>query len=188
MKYLKLVGLLVVALAAFVGTASATSLTSPTGTGPTTYTDHFESEGHVHIDNPIATITCFYTQRSHVQDHGVFRRVKKKVTDPTFSNCTDSWHVTTVSAEADEEIEYTSGYNGDVFSTGLTIEATRFGISCRYTTSNTTFGTFTGGSPATLDISASIPFHSGSIFCGSGATAMTGSLKVSEPISAYVDS
>ena len=77
--------------------------------------------------------------------------------------------------------------NADVFSSGTTVEATRFGITCRYATNNTTLGTLTGGSPATLDLSANIPFHSGSIFCGSGPTSLTGTYLVDKPNPLYLD-
>jgi len=82
---------------------------------------------------------------------------------------------------------WTSGYNGTVTSSGMTVEKTRFGITCRYATSNTTIGTITGGSPATLDASGSLPFHSGSPLCGEGATTSTGSYKLTSPSTLLVD-
>ena len=189
MKYVKILGLLAVAasaLMAFAATASADTATSPTGT---TYTGtiHAESEGHAILHNPIAKIECPSTVHGHIEVHGAGKTVSGKITTLTFGPCTDEWHVTVVSAGSLSVHGVTGTENGDVFSTGATVEATRFGLTCRYTTNNTTIGTLTGGSPATLDINASIPFHSGSIFCGSGATAWTGAYKVTTPSSLYID-
>jgi hypothetical protein len=166
-------------------TASATTLTSPTGTVATP-TIKVESEGHVVLDNPIAKIECSSSFENAVESHGVQKDASGKVSELGFAACTDSWHVTVV-ASGTLAVSYTTGSNGTVRSSGTTVEATRFGISCRYATSNTPVGTVTGGSPATIDISGSIPFHSGSIFCGSGTTAWTGGYKVTSPTSLYVD-
>ena len=191
MNYVKMLGLLAVAAAAlmaFAGTASADSVTSPTGT---TYTGELKAkaEGHAVLDNPIAKIECASTVKGLVEKHGAGKAVEGEIKkeDLTFTGCTDEWHVTVVSGGTLSVNGIASSYNGDVFSTGATVEATRFGINCRYATANTTVGTATGGSPATMDISASIPFHSGSIFCGSGATSWTGSYEVTTPGSLYVD-
>ena len=188
MKYVKMLGLLAVAAAAFMafaGTASADSVTSPTGT---TYTGELkgEAEGHAVLDNPIAKIECPSTVSGSVESHPAGGAASGKIASLTFNDCTGDWHVTVVAAGT-LSVENSGGYDGDVFSTGATVEATRFGISCRYVTNNTTVGTATGGSPATMHISASIPFHSGSIFCGSGATSWTGSYKVTSPSPLYVD-
>jgi hypothetical protein len=157
-------------------TASATNIEAPEGTiytGPVAA----EAEGHVVLDNPIAKIECASTVEGEIESHGEGVPAKGNLSTLTFTGCTDSWHVTVVTAGS-LSIEHTSGSDGDLFSTGATVEATRFGITCRYATNNTTVGTVTGGAPATLDISASIPFHSGSVFCGSGGTAWTGSYEV----------
>jgi len=189
MKYVKILGLLAVAVAAlmaFAGTASADSVTSPTGT---TYTSTLKAsaEGHAVLDNPIAKIECASTVEGAVETHGTKVPAAGKIKALTFTGCTDEWHVTVVAPGSLSVNGITGSYNGDVFSTGATVEATRFGITCRYATSNTTVGTATSGTPATMDISASIPFHSGSIFCGSGATAWTGSYTVNTPGSLFVD-
>jgi hypothetical protein len=188
MKYMKSLALLVAAAAAlmaFAGTASADSVTSPTGT---TYTSTIQTaaEGHTVLDNPIAKIECASTTEGKVEGHGAGKEVAGKFSSFTFSNCTDGWHVT-ITLLGGWVIHWGSGYFGIYRSTGLQIVATRFGVECRYQTSNTNLGTVTGGSPATVDVSASIPFHSGSAFCGSGATAWTGSYKVNTPSSLFVD-
>jgi hypothetical protein len=190
MKYVKILGLLAVAAAAlmaFAGTAAADSVSTTTGGAAATPTIEASAEGHAVLDNPIAKIECASTVKGAVTSHGagaaVSGEIKKE--DLTFTGCTDSWHVTVV-AGGTLSVESTTGHNGSVSSTGATVEATRFGISCRYITNNTPVGTVTGGSPATMAISASIPFHSGSVFCGEGATAWTGSYKVNSPSALYV--
>ena len=192
MKDGKIIGLLSVAAAvllAFTGTASADSATSPTGT---TYTSTMSavSGGHVVLDNPIAKIECASSVSGSITGHGAGKSVSGPVSSLSFGSpagtCTNEWHVTVVSGGT-LSISATSGYNGSASSSGATIEATRFGITCRYATSNTPIGTLTGGSPATLDISASIPFHSGSIFCGTGATAWTGAYDWTSPTSLFFD-
>jgi hypothetical protein len=168
-----------------VSSASATSITAPTGTVATP-TIKAESEGHVELHNPIAKIACVSSFEGAVESHGTGKSASGKISALSFTACTDSWHVT-VAASGTFSINHTSGYNGDVFSSSATVETTRFGITCRYATSNTTVGTLTGGSSATIDIVASIPFHSGSVFCGAGATSWTGSYKLTSPTALYVD-
>jgi hypothetical protein len=191
MKFVKMLGLLAVAasaLMAFAGTASADILTSPTGT---LYTGkiHAHSEGHAILHNPIAKIECTSTVGGEVTSHGPGQKVTGHISTLNFTNCTDNWHVTVVAAGhlSVEWIAGGSGYDGDVYSNGATVEATRFGISCRYATNTTTVGRLTAGSTPTMDIDADIPFHSGSVFCGSGATEWTGNYTVSTPASLYVD-
>jgi hypothetical protein len=188
MKHLKILvpAIFVVAgLMAFAGHASATTLTSPTGTvytGPV----EFQSEGHSVTHNPIAVIECNSTFRFNVETHGSGVTAGGAVNHMVTGPCTNEWHVTVVSAGT-MKVHWTSGYNGTLTSSGITVEKTRFGISCRYATNNTTIGTVTGGSPATADISGTMPFHNGSLFCGSGGTGMTGSYKLVTPTSLYVD-
>jgi len=187
MKHVKILGLLAVAAAAlmaFAGTASADTATSPVGT---TYTGQItaSSEGHLVFDNPIAKIECSSSLTGTVTGHGIGKPVSVTLTSFTFTGCTNEWHITTVSAgtlSVNNE-----GATTTVTTTGATIESTRAGITCRYKTENTKFGTLTSGTTATLHISAAIPFHSGSFLCGSGATSWTGSYKVTTPDTFIVD-
>jgi hypothetical protein len=197
MRYVKTLGLLGVAAAAlmaFAGSASATTLTSPTGT---TYTgtikaasepDAVAGTNHVLLHNETADIECNSTVEGKVEKHGAGKAVSGKISKLVFNNCTEGWTVHVVSGG---ELSVTSdgGYNGTLFSTGATVEATSsfFGITCRYRTNNTHIGTLTGGTPATLKISASIPFHGGSFFCGGENAAWTGSYKVNSPATLLVD-
>jgi hypothetical protein len=180
MKYVKILGLLAVAAAAlmaFAASASATTVTSPTGS-KTTPTIHAVSEGgHVVLANSNANIECASTVEGTVESHGEGVTARGRITALTFSSCTNGWTVT-VDNLGGLEAHWTSGYNGTVTSSETTVSATLhtiFGtIHCRYLTSNTDIGTLTGGNPATLDISASIPFHSGGGLCGSGNSAWSG--------------
>lgn len=174
------------ALMACVTTASGTTITSP---GNAAYTGEIqaESESHTVLDNPVAKIECSLELSGTVKSHGAGQTAVISLASLTTPECTNSWHYTTVSPGV-LEIHWVSGSNGTVTSNGMTIEATRFGVNCRYGTSSTDFGFITGGSPATIDIAANIPFHSGSFLCGSGSTPFTGGLAVTTPASLFVDS
>ena len=195
MKYTKMLGLLAIAAAAlmaFAGVASATTLTSPTGT---TYTGKIVSvnEGHttLHAANGIS-VSCPGEVSGSVEQHGTGVTVKGKNTALTFGTallpCTNS-DVVHVSALGELEIHNVSGgYNGTLTSTGTTVNVTdNTGVSCGFLTKETDVGTLTAGTPATLHIaSAKIPRHSGSILCGATGT-WTGSYKVTTPGSLFVD-
>lgn len=184
MKYAKCLGLSAVAAAvlmAFAGTASATTITSSgsTYTGFITLT----SEYHVVLDNPIAKIECNSSVTSKVESHGAGVTAKANVLALSFTSCTNDWHVTVVAGGSLEAHALESG-DATLTSSGATIEATRFGVSCRYATNFTDIGRLTDGdtgsgggfyTPGTVHVQAEIPFHSGSFLCGTGATTWTGS-------------
>lgn len=189
MKHVKILGTLLIisaALMALAVTASADSVTSPTGTS---YTSELNAaaEGHVVLDNPIWKLECTSTVAGKVEGHGVGIPASGNISSLIFTNCTNDWHVTVVSAGSLSVKGIEGSYNGEVIASGATVETTRFGISCRYLTNSTKIGLLTGGSPGTMHIQSSIPFHSGSFLCGSGATTWTGSYKVASPNSLYVD-
>jgi hypothetical protein len=177
-------------LACFSATAVGTTITAPTGTKYTGYF-HETSEGHIVIHNPIAKVECASTIDGDIESHGTGVPVGGKLTNIVNSPCTDDWHVTTV-APGSISINWASSGVGTVASTGMTIEATRFGIACRYATSSTDVGRWTDshqtGRHATWHVAGNIPFHSGSIFCGSGATTWTGSYTLNTPSRLYIDS
>lgn len=174
----------VVVFLSLTGIASADVLTSPAGT---TYGGkvHASSEGHVVLHNPIAKIECGLTLEGEAESLGPGEPVKVPLGSVGFSGCTNDWHVTVVSPGTLSVDSVAGGKNGTVRWSGATIEATRFSVNCRYLVENTDIGTLTGskttGGTATLDVSAAVPFHSGSFLCGSGATSFTGSLKVGTP-------
>ena len=177
-----------IALFAFAGLASAATPTSPAGT---TYTGklHATSEGHVTIHNTIANIQCNSTLEGAVEVPGGGEPIAIPLSSLTFTGCTNSWHVTTVSAGKLEVHSIAGSRNGTVTWTGATIEATRLGITCNYKTEATDVGTLTGskttGGTATIDLSGALPFHSGSGLCtkeGKGEpTSLTGNYSVGTP-------
>jgi hypothetical protein len=182
MKYVKILGLLAVAAAAmmaFAVSASATTVTSPTGTKATPTIHAVNEGGHVVLANSNANIECSSTVEGKVESHGEGVTAKGNISSLSFTSCTNGWTVeVNPVAKGSLEAHWTSGYNGTLTSNGTTVTAilhTIFGpITCRYLTSNTSIGTLTGGNPATLDIEASIPFHSGGGLCGSGNSAWSG--------------
>jgi len=179
LKNLKILGLaatISAALMALAGSAAATTVTTTTGGAASTPTIHLVNEGaHVVFANSIANIECNSTLEGSVASHGAGVTVKVSLTSLSFTNCTNSWHYTTVKPGA-LEFHWTSGHNGTVTWTGALITSTRFGVTCNYETNNTQIGTITGGNPATIDIQASIPIAAGSSFlCGSGNSKWEGS-------------
>ena len=186
LRYAGLLAAVVAVVMAFAGSASATTLTSPTGTAGTP-TVHAVNEGaHVVIDSPIGEIKCAWTLEGTVSQHGSGVTAKVPLSNVTLNNCTEDWHVT-VPSKGSLEIHWTSSYNGTVTSSGMTISATVAGISCVYGTVNTHIGTLTGGSPATLHLGGKLPIHlsESSPFCGTQANSLTGSLSTTAAL--YVD-
>lgn len=188
MKYAKILGLLAVAAAAlmaFAGTASATTVTAD-GSPYTGNIVAANSGGHVVLDNPIATINCSSKVEGDEISHGSGITASGAIDFLNFTGCTNSWHVTVVTAGT-LEIHSIGNGDGTLTSSGATVEATRFGITCRYSTSSTHIGTVADGEHAVLTISASIPFHSGSGLCGEKPTSWTGKYAVSSPTNLSID-
>ncbi len=155
--------------------ASATYVTTTTGGAVATPTIHAVNEGHLTLTNSFATISCASTLEAKVESHGAGVAAGGKVEALTFTGCTNSWHVT-ATANGTFKVEWTSGHNGTLVSSGTKVSATRFGVTCNYETSGTQIGTVTGGNPATLDIQASIPLASGSsALCGTEPGKWVGS-------------
>jgi hypothetical protein len=175
MKHLKIIALTAVvtaALMAVAGSAAASTVTSPTGT---VYTGALAgvSEGHGVLHNPIAKIECNVEIAGEIESHGKGVTAEGSATKVSLSSCTNGWHVTTV-AVGKVIAHWTSEHNGTIESTGATVESTRFGVTCRYATSNTELGLATGGNPGSMHLEAFIPFHGGSALCGTSPTQLTG--------------
>jgi hypothetical protein len=195
MKYVKMLGLLAVAAAAlmaFAGTASATLLTSPTGTS---YTDKIvaKSEGHAKLLNTElgTTIECESTVEGKIESHGTGVTASGKITKLTFEPCTNSYHVTATQL-GELVLHYVSSGTGQLTSNETIVTTTRFGLVCNYETSGTTIGHVTDshktGGKATLDISASIPIGAGSSsLCGTANAHWSGSYLVETPSTLYID-
>src|SRR6476469_742769 len=194
MRHLKALVLLALAatglmlMAANASATSGTTITSPTGTVATPTIKAETEGGHLKLANPIASIQCGSTLEAKIERHGTESAASGKVSSLSFTGCTNSWHVTTVSP-GELAIESTSGYDGVVNSTGMKLDATRLGVTCVYETSATKLGTITGGSPATLHLEAalSINVKESSGFCGSGTAKLEGSYKLSSPEGLFVD-
>lgn len=190
MKFLKMPGLFALAalsLMAFTPGAGATTFTSPAGTA---YTGEiiFVSEGHITIHNPIVKIECeSVAVQKKVETHGSGVTGQSSLTSLAFAPCTNNWHVTQVSPGALEVHHLVGTNNGTVTSSGMTLEATRFGVICRFITNNTDIGTLTGGNPATMHLEGALALHTNSSpLCGPGPFKLTGAYKVNTPASLFI--
>lgn len=182
MRFIKVPALLAVAAAALLalaGSASATTLTGSTE-GETTPKIHLVNEnGHLKLANPIANIECGLTGEFFAESHGSGVTASYGLTELQWTNCTNSWHVTTAITGA-FEFHYLSPGLGTVTWTGMTVTATRLGIVCNYRTEGTDIGTFTDssktGGPATVDVEGFLIIHKSSGLCGVGAARWEGNL------------
>src|SRR6188472_738319 len=154
MKYVKILGLLVVAAAALMSlaaSAGATTLTSPTGT-PYTGELVATSEGHVVLKNTGAgiTIECSSQAKGNIESHGTGLTASGKLTSLLWGEkegvyegkCTNGWHVTTV-ALGELEVHWSAEHEGTVTAKNATVSATKFGLVCNYAGNNLHIGTLT---------------------------------------------
>ncbi|HEY2717314.1 MAG TPA: hypothetical protein VGI73_13930 [Solirubrobacterales bacterium] len=194
MKFLKMLGVAAVAAAAlraFAGSASATTLTSPSGTqyGGTIATELKEGEA-VLKSSFIGEVKCAKsTVEGNVESQGAEVTVKGSITTLDFTECNGT--VTVVkngTLEAHTDSASADG-NGILTSNGAEVTVELAGLHCIYSTSNTNLGTVTGGSPAVFQAkSAAIPRTGGrsGAFCGSSAT-WTATYKVTTPSTLLID-
>jgi hypothetical protein len=197
MRYVKMLGLLAVAVAAlmtFAGSAFGAIATSPTGTAYTN-TLKLTSEGALSF-HMTGTVTCQKsTIEGKVESHGknasgITNSASGKVSGLTFTECgTDHFTV-----KQTGNLFVTSA--GTLFSTGTELSITKTAspvghITCVFTTNNTHIGKLTDshetGGHATLDLlNSQIPRTGGSFLCGSFAE-WTGSYTVTTPTRLYID-
>jgi hypothetical protein len=187
MKYVKMLGLLAVAAAAlmaFVGTASATTVTSSAGTTPTIKAESTNSELH----GAFITVKCEESiVEGGVDSHGAAVTVEGAVDVLTFDKC--NYKVTvenkgSIIAHPDPAEKAKTG-DAIITSANAVIAIHTSVGECIFTTKSTgtQIGTMTGGSGAVMNMnSAAIPRTGGSFFCGSSGT-WTGSYKVVSPSS-----
>lgn len=186
-KILSHAALSLIALMTFAGTASATTLTSPSGT---TYTGElkFASESSTSLKTSfVGTVTCTTsTIRAIIEAHGSNITASGKISEFTLTGCSGGEPTSPVAKPGSLEIHSTATTgNGTVTWNGAEIiwHNTLAG-SCTYTTSNTDIGTLTGsnvtGSNATLDVNNVALRTSGSGFCGESAT-WNASYKITSP-------
>jgi hypothetical protein len=194
MKHVKMLGLVAMALAAFMalaGTASATSLTSPAGT---TYTSTIKAEQAETITltsafGSFGAISCKKsTVEGSVEGHGASVTVTGKITKLTFTECTGGTPESPVAKPGSLELhtkEAASNGNGTLTSKSAVVPVTGTLLgNCTFTTkeTGTDIGTLTGSTTtnAVLDISAVIESTS----CGNGT--WEGKYKVTTPSTLYV--
>lgn len=187
MRIAKSLGLLAIAAAAimaFAANASATRFTTTTGGFAETPTIHAVNSGfHVTLSNPIANISCSSTIEAKVASHGAYTTGAGGVGTLTFTGCTNSWHVTSIS-NGSLEIHYSAGHNGWVFSSGARIDTTRLGVTCVYETFSTPIGNISGGNPAIINVNALVPlkpFESSSL-CGAGSAVWEGQYRTTSAL------
>lgn len=178
-------------LLALADHASATALTSPTGTVATPFVE-LEGEGNITIDTRIGSeakpASCNWAVAGQTQNHGKELPVSIALTTLSLTSCTNNWHATPT-YRGELTIEGTAGYDGTVTWQTMTVIMTwgGAGVTCNYLIEAAHVGTFTGGSPATIDLEGALTFESGSLFCGEAPRELIGSLKVNSPSELLVD-
>lgn len=204
MKYLKMLGLAVVAAAAVMafvgaGSASATTLTctNPEGSGtkvvcPAGTEIVATAESSLLLKAGFANITCTEsTVGGKTSNAGSSTEtVKGAIETLTFNGCNAT--VTVIKKGTLEIHTHTEGVTnsiGTVTGAGSEVTVSTLGVSCVYGTSNTDIGTLTGsphttstgvGPTATFDINANLPKISGGFACASPA-AWEGKYKITKP-------
>lgn len=164
MKYLKMIGLAALAAMALMaftaGSASATTLEVATNTtnASVTLSASLASGTSAVLETTTGSFqdTCTKsTVGGKTESPYTGTTVGGKVTSLTFDDCT---HGTRVTSKGSLSVEYTSGTNGLVRSSGAAVEvdSTTFGATLECTTNNTPLGTLTGSGHghATMDINA----------------------------------
>lgn len=193
MRYFKTLGLAALAtaaLAAFVGTASATELTCSSNKVMCSASTslHAEAEATLTFHPPIGDINCTRSTFAATTSNtgSASETVTASVSAFTFTGCNATVKVTDTGSFSIHTRTESANNNGTLTSSGLTITFVFAGFHCSYATLNTDIGTITGStttsSTATLDIEATIPFDGGEsgAFCGKSA-AWTGSYKFTSP-------
>jgi hypothetical protein len=197
MKYVKILGLLAVAAAAFMAmaaTASATILTSPTGT---TYTSKIVAEAEhppgVTLHGSFTSVNCTNSLvEGNVEKHGAGVTAGGIVSKLTFTNCNFPVKVLKNGSLEIHPINCNAAKycTGTLTSTGAEVTIETSIASCIFATASTDLGTLTGTDDtkghATLDISAEIPRTGHSFFCGSKGI-WTGSYTVKTPSSLWIN-
>jgi hypothetical protein len=193
MKHLKMLGLFVMAAAslmAFSSSASATILTSPSGTK---YEGKIEATAvsSLLLQASFANITC--TQSTVAGTPTNFGSATETVSGPistlSFSSCNAT--VTVLNngrLEIHTEKAKENG-NGTLTGSGSKVTVAVFGTSCVYGTgSGTDLGTLKGSDTGTakMEINANLPLEEGGFGCANPAT-WTGSYSVTNPDNLTVD-
>jgi hypothetical protein len=203
MKYMKMLGLAAIAAAALMAvadSASATQLTSPTGTAlpAGTVIKSELKEGVAKLAANFGNIECKESVNEDKTTNGgsSTETVRLIVTRWTFTNCNGGACTVVALRNGELEIHSISGTeNGTVTGWGQewTTNCSFFGINyhCIWSTGTSTspthMGVLTGGAPAVLDLHATLIRIGGTsgTACGSTGTFF-GTLKVTSPNPLYV--
>jgi hypothetical protein len=173
MKYVKMLSLLAVAAAAlmaFAGTASAAIIEDGSGTKLGSGTKIESTGTNAVLQAGFATIECSHSEvdgkTSNAGGAGV--PVEGSITTLAFSGC----NATVKTLKTGKLIlHHTSGKNGTVTSEGAEVTVAIGSTSCVYGTPTAKdIGSLTGGSPATLNASASLTRISGGFLCANPAS------------------
>ena len=203
MKYMGMLGLAAataMALVAFgAGTASATTLTSPTGT---VYKGEVVASAETTVtlkEEAFGTKTCTTSVIKFTPNaQSEATTVTGAVSTLTFgtprvvggneeeSHCENGAATINVLKTGSLEIHSIAGTeNGTLTSSGMEVTTLKFGIHCIYTTNNTHLGTITGGKTATIDINAKMNKGPTSPFCAEHST-WEGSYWVTTPDELFI--
>ena len=184
MKYVKMLGLLVMAAAslmAFASSASAT-ITSPAGTA---YTE----EIHATLATPNSALlragiedTCGESTVAGKVETNNTEHAKGKITKLTFGDCTKTTHVLTLG-------ELTIAAGGTVTAFGTEVTVFDLGVTCVYGGgTGTDLGVLKGGTPAVLEVSTTkLQRISGNTFLCAKEGTWTGKYTVTTPNTLLVD-
>lgn len=190
MKHLRMLTLAAMVLAPLLlpVTASATQLTSPSGT-IYTGTVSAKSSG-LSWHGPFTTITCNRSELDGtVESHGSSTTTKIALSSLSFSECNFVFKILKRGTlEIHTEDSTTNDGKGLVTWSGMELTIETSIANCLFTTSNTYAGTLAGSDTKNAEwfISDPIPRTGHSIFCGSSAV-LTGSYTITTPSTLTVD-
>jgi hypothetical protein len=195
MKYIKMLGLAVVAAAAvmaFLGasTASATTVCKTTTTPCGSQASEIAGElvGSATLENGNEVLdTCTGSKiKGKVSSQGAGIPASGKISSLTWESCTNPTSTLTLGELAVHHITGTENGTLTASGTEVTVQGI-FGVSCTYGAgSGITLGTVKGGSPASITISTKVKKTAGSFVCPSEPT-WTAEYKVTSPSPLYIE-
>jgi len=186
MQHLKIIGLAAILAAAFMalaGSASATPiLTSPAGTEYTgTFEASLEKGTSALFKTTVANVTCTGSTIAADVTTNNETHASGPITTLDFSGCSTTFDPL---KNADGTFgSLTINDKGEVFGFNIRITKVASGVHCVFgaASSGTKLGTLTGGTPAKLVISATVPLLEGSAFLFGSTGTWTASYTVTKP-------
>jgi len=164
MKYIKMMGLAVVAAMALASTASATVLEGSGGNLPKGTLVEMTGTNAV-IKAGFSTVECSHSELDWKTSNagGAGETVEGNINGLKYSGCNMT---VTVFKTGKIIVHHTSGSNGSVTSEGAEMTVNNHSISCTYGTPNATpIGTISGGGPALLEGEALLARVAGGFLC-----------------------